>query len=631
MKNADITASEALKKFGAKNLVGSFMIVLFFAAMIVIYFLAMSSFIREGIVARGELSSVRSAEKFDQYLITSETSIKIASYSIDTMLRDGKPQEEILAYMTRETNCIINAIDENFTGVYGYIAGDYLDGSGWTPEAGYVATERPWYTVAVEHKGELALVEPYLDAQTNTVMMTLAKLLSDGESVVAIDINLSTVQQITEEIAKENRGMYEMVLDDGGGVVAHSDKDEIGRNYLSEIGTLGAQIAKEVYGGTSPHFEIAFAGKQYVVYASILENNWYSVSVTDSSSVFAPIKILFSICICVAIVTLGLLSAIFVRIMSSNLVTEKLNVRLSTVADIYTNMYDFDLVNDSFYPITVKTDEVRELMGDSRTNLRATFAEIMIKRTDELSKNVIADFTDLDTLDERLSLTNTVTEEYLNSDNKWSRARFIASERGNDGKLTRVLFMTEIIDKEKRNRDKLLYLSETDRMTGVSNRGSGEHKIREMLSSGRGGMFILLDADKFKSINDTCGHSAGDKVLIAIAYSLKRAFRSDDIIMRLGGDEFAAFAPGVYSQDEGSEIIKRVFDQLANTRIPELGARKIMVSVGAAFYKDTDTFTFEELYKRADSCTYISKEHVGNHAEFYKEEIKLSMPEDSEE
>ncbi len=89
---------------------------------------------------------------------------------------------------------------------------------------------------------------------------------------------------------------------------------------------------------------------------------------------------------------------------------------------------------------------------------------------------------------------------------------------------------------DAREKEKLIVLSETDRMTGLLNRISGELKVEENLKQGKGGLFILLDIDHFKSFNDTFGHDVGDKVIINVANCLKTAFREHDILFRLGGD-----------------------------------------------------------------------------------------------
>lgn len=174
----------------------------------------------------------------------------------------------------------------------------------------------------------------------------------------------------------------------------------------------------------------------------------------------------------------------------------------------------------------------------------------------------------------------------------------------------------ENIDEDHRQQEALRRLSETDAMTGIHNRGSGEEKIRKAMLEGKHGMFCLIDVDKFKSINDNYGHQAGDLALKAIADSLKDVFRESDIVFRLGGDEFAAFAEGVTTHEIGERILNRVFDFLENVNIPALQDRKVTISVGASFYPKSNIDTFEAVYQRADEGTYESKKHDGNFFHF---------------
>ena len=76
------------------------------------------------------------------------------------MLQDGDSGQEILEYMNEVTVNIQNALDPNFTGVYGYINGEYYDGANWVPDEDYVPTERPWYIGAVEEPGKIVYIEP---------------------------------------------------------------------------------------------------------------------------------------------------------------------------------------------------------------------------------------------------------------------------------------------------------------------------------------------------------------------------------------------------------------------------------------------------------------------------------------
>ena len=180
-----------------------------------------------------------------------------------------------------------------------------------------------------------------------------------------------------------------------------------------------------------------------------------------------------------------------------------------------------------------------------------------------------------------------------------------------------IWYSSRLQRQEKRH---LLKMSQTDAMTGVYNRGGGEKAIRSAIEMGAEGLFFLLDADKFKSINDNYGHDVGDQVIISIAKALVHSFRDVDIVMRLGGDEFAVYAPGVLDMEAANRVVKRFFESIDDIGIPSLGDRKICVSLGAAFWRGSDPVNFDELYKRADLRLYDSKQVEGNMVTFYGED-----------
>ena len=113
---------------------------------------------------------------------------------------EGRTNAEILDYLTNESLSVKKSIDKDYTGLYGWINGEYLDGDGWVPEEDYVPTERPWYRETLADDSEITFVRPYLDAQTKTVLSTVAVKLADGKSVIALDITLSRVQEIAASI-----------------------------------------------------------------------------------------------------------------------------------------------------------------------------------------------------------------------------------------------------------------------------------------------------------------------------------------------------------------------------------------------------------------------------------------------
>ena len=185
--------------------------------------------------------------------------------------------------------------------------------------------------------------------------------------------------------------------------------------------------------------------------------------------------------------------------------------------------------------------------------------------------------------------------------------------------LAFILFFIYSKRMQKKETHRLIRVSQTDAMTGVYNRGGGEKAIRKALEAGAEGFFFLLDADKFKSINDNYGHDVGDQVIIAIADSMKATFRDEDILMRLGGDEFAVYALGVCNKEAADRVIRRFFSVLETIDIPSLGDRPIYVSLGAAFWTSDCGWSFDELYKNADTRLYYSKEREGNSVTYYNE------------
>ena len=169
----------------------------------------------------------------------------------------------------------------------------------------------------------------------------------------------------------------------------------------------------------------------------------------------------------------------------------------------------------------------------------------------------------------------------------------------------------DIVESAK-ERQNLEILASTDIMTGILNRGSGERRVTDAMANDKTGMLCLMDVDKFKSINDDLGHSVGDKVLRGIADVLKLTFRDEDIIFRLGGDEYAVYVMNLDDEEGGRAVMERVFKEIVTMDIPELEGKEICISAGAAFFREGEKLSFEDLYKQADSGVYESKKIKGS-------------------
>lgn len=178
-----------------------------------------------------------------------------------------------------------------------------------------------------------------------------------------------------------------------------------------------------------------------------------------------------------------------------------------------------------------------------------------------------------------------------------------------------VIFVVTDIDDRKRKEIALKQQAERDGLTGLYNAVTARAKINELLSQkdslNENHVFVLLDLDNYKQINDTFGHSYGDQVLVDIATTLNTRFRSSDIVGRLGGDEFIILLRSVRSYDYAEHMIEELCKVIHKTYTEGDKAVTISASIGIAIAPN-DGSTFEELYRKSDMAQYQIKNHGKN-------------------
>lgn len=313
-----------------RNILISALVIVFFVGVIGIFYSRLYSETRQRIVKSDELSSVTSAEQINQYLSKGIDTIKLACFTLDDMIRAGRSQQEIHDFLVSQSSAVVNTTSENSTGVYGYINGEYLDGTEWVPDEDYVPTERPWYIDARANVGRVAVVDPYVDAQTNTVLITFSKTLCDGKSVAAMDFSLDQLQAITEEIAARKDLEKEIVLDQKYQVIAHSDRVEVGKSLLAESDTFGSALVCALRSTDESSFSMEFDGADYIVYTVPVSNEWLCVSVFNATRVFTQLRSTAISTIILSLLVVFILLLIMVR---SNRKQEQFT-RLSRVVEV---------------------------------------------------------------------------------------------------------------------------------------------------------------------------------------------------------------------------------------------------------------------------------------------------------
>lgn len=159
-------------------------------------------------------------------------------------------------------------------------------------------------------------------------------------------------------------------------------------------------------------------------------------------------------------------------------------------------------------------------------------------------------------------------------------------------------------------------LAQTDELTGLLNRrGFNDILRRNLLSAARyeeAGLLAYIDLDNFKSINDRCGHAAGDEVLRTVGNFLSRSIRATDYAARLGGDEFAVLfvrADHRPARERAREMLRDIGKLKIACKSHRISVR---ASLGLASYNGETVL--EELIERADRAMYTDKKNGGRAA-----------------
>ena len=240
------------------------------------------------------------AAEIENYITVAETTLRVVADSTELMEKEGASSEEIYKYLEAQTKIQSQQFDENFTGIYAYVDGVFMDGSGWNPPEGYDPTSRDWYKTAIDAKGEIAIVSPYLDAQTGEIVITFVKGFSEYDSnsetynVVCLDVIVNHIQEITEKISIAGKG-YGMVLDQDGFVVAHHDNTQLGKAF-NEI------FNDTIIGFAEGQFDTILDGEHVTLYAHALMEKWVVIIVVSNTELLESVHSQLALNILISII-----------------------------------------------------------------------------------------------------------------------------------------------------------------------------------------------------------------------------------------------------------------------------------------------------------------------------------------
>lgn len=357
-------------------------------------------------------------------------------------------------------------------------------------------------------------------------------------------------------------------------------------------------------------------------YTPIGINDWYLLSVVPQEVVTSKTSHLFVqallfmalVMVCMLVVILFILYLRMKDEQKSRMNQERVDIILEQTKDI---IFEWNLKTNKVYYSHI----FAEKFGYEAVNIGFPYGAV---QRGDIYKDDIKAYLEL--FDQIRNGEKTVSQDIRirmkNGDFVWCKVRGTSVM---DDKDRPIRFIGVISDIEAQKRQ-ILAIEDTarrDGLTSLYNRKSTEMFVNDYITTKKeDAVFIMLDIDNFKHINDTLGHAYGDMVLSQLAEALKNIFRAHDIIGRIGGDEFAVFLHHM----SDSQVLKHKLEDILKAfqkRFYEEGSEyKVSCSIGVAHYPQ-DGESYSELYEKADIALYFAKESGKNQYAYYSCQLLL--------
>lgn len=481
---------------------------------------------------------------------------------------------------------------------------NYLDGNDLeSAEPG--SEEKRMFQQLQEGTGVVGSV---LSGQDGFYFLVLQPVVQDGGVMGAVQAKVSA--DLLSGQGHDSalfHSVHRVIAGDDGRVVCGAAAENRGlaltelgkRDGLSQQAVDGFLSAYHMDESGSYRYETE-QGQGYAAWSAIGYNGWRVVQFSQSpdlrverSSMVQTLVMVASLLVCAALAGLNWWQR-------SRLAAEKL--RYSALSEFKdTLIFEYDCQKDSmeFTSNALDTLALDSLCLENVTDMKNSFPVFhpddleTVRRTLWEAENMARDQVEHDR----------VRMKRRDGEYSWYRSQYKAVF-DSEGKVIRLIgTLTDIsaqIDREIELRNQ----AQQDPLTGVYNR-AGVKLINARLEQISRGVLFMLDLDNFKTVNDTYGHAAGDRLLMAIGRVLRETFRTDDIVARVGGDEFVAFLSGsdnrATAEQKGQELLERVRE----LRVDGLEVQ-VTVSVGAASAPALGR-TYEALSQAADEAMYQVK------------------------
>ena len=275
---------------------------------------------------------------------------------------------------------------------------------------------------------------------------------------------------------------------------------------------------------------------------------------------------------------------------------------LDTLGSIFYSMHVINLLTDTVAEYTSR-NQVKEIV-DHENGATEMMVKIMSETISNQHKEAVLEFTDLTTLADRMQGKKMISWQFLGKNVGWILASFVSMEQDEQDRPTKVICTTRIIDEQKKLEESLVRKSQTDELTGLLNRRAYEEDIYEKNDiANEEFIYVSLDVNGLKVVNDSLGHMAGDELIIGSCSCMKKSLGPYGKIYRTGGDEFVAILS--CNENKGKEVLAE-FEETVASWSGEL-VKSISVSYGWISRAEKPDLSVRQLGAIAEQRMYEAK------------------------
>ena len=273
------------------------------------------------------------------------------------------------------------------------------------------------------------------------------------------------------------------------------------------------------------------------------------------------------------------------------------------LARTYSHMVGIDYANNRIIHLNKKenSENMFDATDGAKTIINDLIQELVNRKHQAMAKQMF----NPEWLNRELKDKNSIDQELLNPAMEWIRVQMIVTARDESGNIERVIFTAQSIDNEKRREEYLLMASNTDELTQLGNRHAYEREVvRASVPEDETFALVAMDLNGLKKVNDSLGHPAGDRLIVAAADIIRDVIEPYGKAYRIGGDEFMAAISAT------PDRITRLMNQIRQRGLDwnEIEGQCVAISCGAASAKEFPGQAISGLEKIADERMYKDKD-----------------------